>query len=299
MKTSLDSFAGLLADLAANGSIPASKVSAKVRERLTPLFEGAVVVEVRAGSGKRIELRDPDTLTKFVDRHYPSGLYADSEDLVEDPRSLALARYRNTKALGGLNFEIVEYRLTGNQSIRIGLHDQHVQYNPDGLGAFALRDRESVESLISFSGTVATVENPSVFLWFDWAAAGIDLAVLTYGRMSRRMISWLASESMFLSQVVHFGDYDPVGLNEFTRLDQALGDRVSLFIPSEIEVLFNTYSNPYLLTKSAWLLPCLRSSHRLEVQRVLQLMAEYGGGLEHEVLVVQQQKLAKVSTEKR
>ncbi|MDZ7594558.1 MAG: hypothetical protein U0932_07900 [Thiobacillus sp.] len=291
MQTPLDAFAGLLATLTADGGVPASQVTAKARERLTPLFSAEVLVEVRAGAGRRIEVLDASTLVQFAKRHYPAGLFCDpaaAEGL--DRRAQALARYRDTKALGGLDFEIVEYRLSGVSPLMIG-GAPIVESNANGgLGAFVLYGTRSADREIQFTGVVATVENPTVFIRYDWAAAGIDLAIATYGRMSRRLVDWLGSESMRDVRVIHFGDYDPVGLNEFCRLDATLQGRSSLFVPDQIERLFSKYSDRELLSRSAGLLPSLQQSRHPGVHRVLRLMAEYGGALEHEALLIAEVK---------
>jgi hypothetical protein len=284
----LDAFAALLADLTADGAVPASRMSAKARGRLAPLFSADVLAEVRVGAGRRVEVRDAATLARFVMRHYPAGLFGDpaaAEDL--DRRTLALARYRDTKALGGLDFEIVEYRLAGTSPLILGGVVTGRPETPGGLGAFVLYEkRRDADQDVQFSGVVATVENPTVFIRYDWAAAGVDMAIATYGRMSRRLIDWLASESMRDAQVIHYGDYDPVGLSEFCRLDIALGGRASLFIPDQIERLFSQYSDRELLSRSAGMLPSLQHNQHAGVQRVLRLMAEYGGALEHEALLI-------------
>ena len=287
MKAPLDAFAALLADLTADGAVPASRMSAKARGRLAPLFSADVLTEVRAGAGHRVEVRDTDTLARFVMTHYPAGLFGDpaaDEDL--DRRTLALARYRDTKALGGLDFEIVEYRLAGTSPLILGGVVTGSPETPGGLGAFVLYERRGADQDVQFSGVVATVENPTVFIRYDWAAAGVDMAIATYGRMSRRLIDWLACGSMRDAQVIHYGDYDPVGLSEFCRLEGALAGRATLFIPNQIERLFSLYSDRDLLSRSASMLPALQQNQHVGVQRVLRLMAEYGGALEHEALLI-------------
>ena len=287
MPMPLDAFAGLLADLSATGSVPASRVSVKARGNLTPLFSADVLVEVRAGAGRRVEVRNTETLAQFIARHYPAGLFVDpTSDESIDRRTLALSRYRDTKALRGLDFEVVEYRLLGAAPLMVGGAAVGRSGVCGDLGAFVLYDARPADREVGFAGVVATVENPTVFIRHDWAAAGVDLVIATYGRMSRRLIDWLASESMRDAHVVHYGDYDPVGLNEFCRLEAALGDRARLFVPDGIERLFSQYSDRELLSRSAGLLPALQQSRHEGVQTILRLMAEFGGGLEHESLLI-------------
>lgn len=290
MSTPLDAFAGLLADLSSAGAVPASRVSTKAKERLTPLFAAEVLVETRAGAGRRIEVRNPETLAQFIARHYPAGLFDDlAADEGLDRRTRALSRHRDTKALGGLDFEVVEYRLAGAVPLLIGGAAVGRSGVCGDLGAFVLYDARPADREVGFAGVVATVENPTVFIRHDWAAAGVDLAIATYGRMSRRLIDWLASASMRDSVVVHYGDYDPVGLGEFCRLEASLGDRADLFIPAGIERLFSKYCDRELLSRSAGLLPALQRSPHKGVQGLLRLMAEFGGALEHEALLIEAQ----------
>ncbi|MCK9382943.1 MAG: hypothetical protein M0P95_18010 [Sulfuritalea sp.] len=287
MPTPLDSFAGLLAALRGNGSLPSSRARGKNFDRLRPLLDAGVLIENRVGAGKAITLIDIVTLDKFIAHEYPAGLFGnESESADLDRRTLALTRYRDSKAMGRLDFEIVEFRLMGNHPLQIGVHTlRGSSMPPSGLGALVLHDHRHADfPLVSFAGRVATVENPTVFISYPWTSEGIDLAILTYGRMSRRLVSWLSGESMHDASVTHFGDYDPVGLCEYLRIQEQLGDRANLFIPDNLDDLFRRYSNRELLTRSSGLLPRLEKSQHPDVLRVLALMRKHSGGLEHEVL---------------
>lgn len=287
MPTPLDAFAGLLADLRDKGSIPSSRARGRTLDRLGPLLDAGVLTEIRVGAGKAITLSDIDTLDKFIARHYPGGLFWDgrnSDDL--DRRTLALTHYRDSKAMGGLDFEIVEFRLFGDRPLQIGTHVlQHTSLPLGGLGALVLHDNRHADfPPASFVGRVATVENPTVFISYPWTSEGIDLVILTYGRMSRRLVSWLSGENMREASITHFGDYDPVGLSEFLRLQEHLGERANLFIPDNLDDLFRCYCKRELLTQSSNMLPKLDKSRHPSVIHVLALMRKHSGGLEHEAL---------------
>ena len=289
MPTPLDPFAGLLADLREQGSIPHSRVRGKSSDRLLPLLHADVLQAVRVGAGRAIVVRNPEALRAFIDKQYPAGLMhpegADEEDF--DRRTFALSRHRNTKAMGGLDFEIVEFRLTGKLPLQIGHRLVFGSGTPGGFGAFVLHDRRhDAFPLPVFNGRVASCENPTVFIAdAPWKNDSIDLVIATYGRMSRRLVAWLSSPIMSGSTITHYGDYDPVGLSEFLRLNSAMGERASLFLPDNLEELFHTYQQRDLLAASSRLLPKLAGSAHPGVQRVLSLMQEYAGGLEHEALL--------------
>lgn len=77
-----------------------------------------------------------------------------------------------------------------------------------------------------------------------------DLAIWTVGRMSaRRLLAWLASPSMQHCQYTHWGDYDPVGVAEYIRLRDACRDRVTMWIPDNLESLLRQHGRQSLLLK--------------------------------------------------
>lgn len=82
-------------------------------------------------------------------------------------------------------------------------------------------------------------------------------------------------------QVLHFGDYDPVGLAEFCRLRDALGDRAQLYIPHGLRGLFervDRVTNRKLLEakRNQETLAGLRKGISLEMDEVLDLLMDYG-----------------------
>lgn len=287
MATPLDAFAGLLAELLEAGVLPASRVSTGARKRLRPLLDSGVLGEARSGAGKVISVANSEIFNVYIRNQYPAGLFdtSNSTDTL-DLRTASLLHYRDTKALGTLDFEVVEFRLCGVPPLMIGAHASSASQAPLGLGALVLHDRRRDEfPLPRFSGNIATVENPTMFISFPWAVANIDLAIATYGRMSARLVAWLASLGEHGSRVTHFGDYDPVGLSEFLRLQASLGELADLFIPDNLDDLISQFGNRELLTRSASLIPRLSQSNHPKVQRVLAMMQRHSCGLEQEVLL--------------
>ncbi len=63
------------------------------------------------------------------------------------------------------------------------------------------------------------------------------------------MVDWLSNLTEAGFSLVHLPPYDPVGSAEFERLHASLGNRVSLYLPSNLDVLFARYSNRDLLQK--------------------------------------------------
>jgi hypothetical protein len=90
-------------------------------------------------------------------------------------------------------------------------------------------------------------------------------------------------------QLLHLPDYDPVGLDEFTRLRERLGPRVQLHLPANLADLFQHHANVDLLQKPSTqlLLAKLRQSQIAEVRTVLALIEKHNAGLEQEALLIE------------
>ena len=137
-----------------------------------------------------------------------------------------------------------------------------------------------------FSGTVAVAENLEFFLSFEAAGIKCDLVIYAGGRLSDRIISWLASPLMEACSVLHCGDYDPAGLREYLRLREAMGSRAVLYVPDNMERLLKKYGRAELVRNQAHILPGIRSCAVPEVLNVMDMVERYGLGLEQEVLLL-------------
>jgi len=275
----------LLKRLSEQGSIPASDVSDSYRQTLNSLFMTDVLMEVRKGRGLSVVVNNQDAFSAYIAKHCPEGL-SDIDTRVMS-RSEGVAKLRNSK----------QGRLTSEAVILSAKHGRVLVRKGDQLKVGDLTELAQVASFLleegarnywQFEGRVALVENYACFV--HWHAMGIeaDLAIWTVGRISDRMIRWFASSAMKGTDLLHCGDYDPVGLSEFLRLKDQLHDgRVTLYIPEGIETLFERYSNRNLLANAnaAGLLKRLRVSDHPDVMRIVGLIDKNNGGLEQEILV--------------
>jgi hypothetical protein len=272
----LDSLAGIILSLQAEGSVPYSRLSASVMRQAQSLFHtGALVVEPKGG-GRSVVIKNSVALSGYISSNYPNGLWATDID-GEGNRTRGVRLHGDSKKTGNMDMEVVVFR--ADYPSPPFLTGQHEGFT---LGSFILSERVGA----SFSGRVATVENHEFFATYHWEAAGFHVALLASGRASNRFISWLASDSMKDAQYTHFGDYDPVGLDEFARMYDKLGDRIKLYIPDNLEVVFKSYRNKKLVTDSGKLLFRLSTIHHPDIDRVIWLIREYGGGVEQEVLLM-------------
>lgn len=273
----LDSLAGIILMLQSGDSVPYSRMSASVRKQAQTLFDTGALAEERRGAGRVITIRNEAALNRFIAAAYPGGLVAtDIEG--EGMRTRGVRLHRDSKKTGGMDMEVVVFRaalpappfLTG-------------RYPGLGVGSLILSD----DAGASFARRrVATVENHEQFAMHNWEKDGFDVVILTSGRASNRLLDWLAGDSMGGAQYTHFGDYDPVGLDEFARMYARLGERVKLFIPSDIESLFAAYKKPKLMEGSGKLIYRLYALRHPDIDRIIRLMQEHGGGLEQESLMI-------------
>ena len=279
-----DPFAARIQRLLDHGSIPASALSTRQRRRLQPLFDSGVLEEQRAGSGRRISVRSREALGLFGRKLFPSGLTATAPSLDPLPRASAVLTRRDAKVAAITWAEPVLLRGFGNA----------VLISPEGV--LSVADLTAVAGLAafrldppfrwSFTGRVAVAENLEFFLSIERLETGVDLVIYGGGRLSRNVLSWLSSDLMAGCRVIHCGDYDPAGIEEFLRLERQLGKRAELYVPEDLEPLLRKYGKADLVRHQTHILSRIRSCTHPEVRKVIRMMEEYGLGLEQEVLLL-------------
>ncbi len=283
----VDGLAQRLARLLTEKALPASSIGQRDRIRLQSLFDAGVLEEIRVGAGRRIILHNTEALEQFIHVNYPAGL----EGPVDNnflPRSLAVAHFRDSKKAARSNSEAIFLRGFGDAALTCGKETLLVAEWTSKAGAAALRLDD--KSGWGFSGRIAVVENEEVFFYFERLGLTVDLVILSGGRLSQRVIEWLSSPTMSKCRIIHCGDYDPVGLDEYFRLQAACPGKVALFLPDNLEQLFARFGKRELLEKSTEVLRRLRRHPDPSLQFVVRLMDRYGVGLEQEILLLKQKK---------
>lgn len=269
---------GLLLEL---GSLPSSRLTNSDCTRLQSLVDAGVLAIERSGAGKKVAVKNQEALGAFVVKNYPSGLEGRQEALA--PRSRAVAELRDSKRARETGPLMVLLRGFGNCALRAGEEVLPVAHWTEMAGVAALRldDRPW-----QFSGVLAVVENLEVFWNFEKLETEAQLALYAQGRLSGRILNWLSSPAMAQARILHCGDYDPVGLDEYLRIKAACPGRAELYLPSNLEDLLSRFGKKDLLGSSTAVLARLRTSEDQEVRRVVTLMDRYGMGLEQEVLLL-------------
>lgn len=288
----LNPLANLLHQLLTTGEVVRSKISVRAEKDLAKLFDLGALREERRGGGWVVVVANKVSVLRFADRQFPSGLFGEN-DTSAGRRTQSLNRFGDTKSMPGLGFEFVLLRAFGNAQVTTKIYNRAIKIDaPEitrqtGCVALTLLDNNDIAGLPHINGNVATVEGPELFYRFDWAAVDVSVAILIGGRISERLLNWVASP-MIEGQLTHFGDYDPVGLDEYRKLKER-APRASFYLPVNLESHFkeNRFLKPDLMDKSSALLPRLAKTKDTSISTVIDLMQRYGGGVEQEVLLVE------------
>jgi hypothetical protein len=278
----VDALAQKLSLLLTQGSIASSRLTERDRSRLQSLFETGVLEVVRRGAGKVVVVKNRNAFDAFILQYYPSGLKGRAGS--STPRSQAVAELRDSKKARETGQPIVLLRGFNNCELRSGTEVLPVAELTElaGVAAFHLGAREW-----KYTGILAVVENFEVFWNFEKLGTGAPMALYARGRLSSRILDWFGSHSMAQARIIHCGDYDPVGLDEYLRLKGVCPERAELFLPSDLETLLSRYGKRELLQGSnGALLARLRKTEDQEVRRLVKLMDLYGVGLEQEILLL-------------
>lgn len=277
----VDALAEKLALLLEHGRLPYSRLTDRERFRLQSLFDSGVLDRRRSGAGKVVVLQSRVALDAFVVKNYPAGLEGRQDVLM--PRSKAVADFRDSKKAQENCSPMILLRGFGNCELRAGDEVLLVAHWTKLAGVAALRlDNKQWK----FTGTIAVVENLEVFQNFEKLGIDAQLALYGQGRLSEKILDWLSSPGMAHARIIHCGDYDPVGLDEYLRIKTACPERTELHLPSNLEDLLSRYGKRELLKSSAAVLSRLRKTDDQEVRRVVKLMDQYGVGLEQEALLL-------------
>lgn len=276
----LDVLAARLQTLLDVGSLPASQLTGKMRARLDPLFRVGALVEEHQGRGKRVDLKHRESLERWIGSNYPSGLLG--TDAALPARAESAANFRNTKRGRALEVALVHMRGFGQCRLKRGPCEQPLAALTAAFGvAGVLIDPAQPWQL---SGTLGIVENLELFMQIERVVPALDAALWAAGRLANHVLSWLGKQDQL--QVIHFGDYDPVGLSEYLRLRATLGQRVQLYVPPDFEERLSRFGQRELLIRSADLFPGVRRRADESVRQVLAIIERHGLGLEHESIVI-------------
>lgn len=264
----------VIQDLLEQGQVAASRISPGLTQTLLPAFQAGLLGRTRSGGGATIQVQRLLEFEAFLGSVYPQ-----IESVL--PRAAGIGAKRNSKTGG----KVLDRFVVMARSHHV---DEASPFAPYAnitrqFGALGIVLDTAAGPLawpeLPIGSTVMTIENQESFLHSEIIPVqGVDLFLRcnTGGRLRSEFIEWLGGQPSI--QVLHFGDYDPVGLEEFCRLKAVLDDRVRLFIPDGIEDLFRRFSARHLLEAAGnrSVLARLRRGVSPEMDRILKLLMAYG-----------------------
>src|SRR5260370_13357482 len=265
--------------LADAGALPRSDCSLRLMSLLRPMVAAGVVSEKRSGAGRQVIVEDAPAFQAFIRRTFPI------EDIAANlpTRVLGVRHFRDTKTYRSDSSDILRVRAFIPGILRKNGYSVNVHGATENHGVFSFR----LASEYTLHGRVALVENPTVFDLFERVELALPLVIYGQGRISSRVLGWLANQQDEAFSLLHLPDYDPVGLSEYERIRSRLGSRAQLHFPQNLDDLFYRFGNRKLLGKprSQKLLVRLRISKMSEVRDVVKLIDSYNAGLEQEALI--------------
>lgn len=267
--------------------VPKSSIPQGCKQLVASLQTCGAVVFNSSSSGRGIVLNvvNLEAFDRFIGSRLPHGLNVDAASIPD--RATAVRLLADAKAVRQALAEGVLVRST-KSAIMISAVDGTTTVNVSDqtaqAGACALQ--LSAEKQWTFVGTVAVVENTDAFWRHDVVLPDVDVAIHGHGNTSARLLKWLGSPAMAQCRVIHWGDYDPVGVYQYLRLMKECPGRVSAFAPEMIEILLPRYGKAKLISAQVeYLLRIRKQIADSYVQRMVGLFDKYRRGLEQEVLL--------------
>lgn len=290
----LDAYAGLLGTILQDGYVPYSSALPHLR-KLQSLIDAGVITVSKHGAGRRVYLAHQEHFERYISKQYPAGLKGADTDIAPDvyPKAFAVATLRDSKrAIRQSQFPVLLRSIVPGSIMKNAAgHTLNIYEQTAIFGAAVVVI--DADTTWEYHGDIATVENMEMFFNFERSEIVNSVGTAMYsgagGRISQVVIDWISSPYMSNSSILHCGDYDPVGLDEYLRIRQVIPSRSSLFIPQNIEKIFAKFGKKDTLFDNKNLLQKLRICDEKYVKIIVDLMDKYGCGLEQESLLITDQ----------
>ena len=292
MSKYIDTNAKLLAQLLEAGSLPSSLVKSKVTISLfDKLIQIGLIQKQRKGAGSQFSLINKERREVFIGNEYPSGLEFIENNMF--PRRVqGIKNCKNSKSLKKLDFDLITLR--GKSIIEYKEKNIDLSLSSDDVTYLSLK--LEIGSLINIhqeSCTIVTVENPTAFTELGkMVSCSWDIAVYTGGKMSEILINQLKYWGEKGHKIIHFGDYDFVGMEEFIRILHVCSD-ARFYLPESLgDEFVKNYGNIELLEKqvtqhkkfSISMSSLANTKGRGDLRKLHQLIQNNAKGLEQESL---------------
>ncbi|WP_347883953.1 hypothetical protein [Pseudomonas aestiva] len=229
--------------LGAGGKLAASQLTMAQRRALEEFACRTQAVRLAvSGRGSLYQIAAPEQVEVHLSKLRPahSGRPAGEIPL----RALNVVRNRDSKS--GAARHAVQYLLlkavNGGQYWRDGkgvVLDVSQLTQTCGAAALAVKIDDDWHT----AAPLWLIENQALFDDISWLPAGSSGTVCYYsGQLSGLLLTWLA-ERPRASQVILFPDYDGIGLQNFARLYELMGDACKFWLMPDWQVRLSLYGN--------------------------------------------------------
>ncbi|WP_422767768.1 DUF7281 domain-containing protein [Photobacterium leiognathi subsp. mandapamensis] len=132
-----------------------------------------------------------------------------------------------------------------------GVLTEHLNASTEKFGVFSLEVGGERNRDPTTHHSIWLVENQALFDRLDWLPNNEPTTIIWYrGQLHNKLIEWLSVPER-ASMVYFFADYDGVGLNNFRRLKEKLGERAEFWMMPNWKALLNRYGQNQLWVDTA------------------------------------------------
>ncbi|WP_318497802.1 DUF7281 domain-containing protein [Photobacterium leiognathi] len=132
-----------------------------------------------------------------------------------------------------------------------GVLTEHLNASTEKFGVFSLEVGGERNRDLTTHHSIWLVENQALFDRLDWLPNNEPTTIIWYrGQLHNKLIEWLSVPER-ASMVYFFADYDGVGLNNFRRLKEKLGERAEFWMMPNWKALLNRYGQNQLWVDTA------------------------------------------------
>lgn len=229
------------------------------------LSAAGIVVEISKGAGKVIAVTDTAALEAFLNKQFPNRTENSERTAVGN-----LYDYRSSKAGSRTRQQVVLLR--GQASIFINGQSVDLDAHCRVHGCFS-----ALQPSLN-APKICVVENLDCFLRAEEVIGDDWVFIHPYGRWGSNTVREIDCQ-----ELLHFGDYDYTGLNDYLLLRQSKKS-ARLHLPADLEARWQRYSTP--LKKGAQPSKRVSESELPEVRKVLQLLSTTNRFLEQQALFI-------------
>lgn len=268
-----------LRKLLAVGALPASGIPNAAKADIANIAQAGFIRWERSGAGAKYTVLNEQAIHALLES---TGYQGDADQLTPKSRAVALHgdahRGRDTSVLLTMSSVMPGVVWSnGAQSLDVTSHSEAF-----GVASLIVR----LGDLWKTNAPLGLVENLDLVVYGKeyLKRIGFTGCVLYYsGWMSNTLLKWL-EETPRAPSITVFPDYDIVGLKNYIRAKERLGDSINIFVPDDLKSLLRKYGSKDKLTGETDRSDVERSTDK-DVREIYSAMLEAGAGLDQECLL--------------